>query len=370
MIPLRDYLRIRKQIDDQNGWVGAVLLGSLVVGLIICVSAVSQVPLEHRQHPNWQEGGWLLLGVGGLLAPTVIALGLLIRLAPQPAHFPELKCPGCQRVLLDPTGVVIATGKCPQCLKHVLKPDSPPPAHERELLTIAQLQRVKRNQWRALVLGMSWCPASLGAVLLALVIGLLWPDLMAGRGQISEALSAVVMFTTFLGGMVIAALLYGWRIAVRCPSCRSLICAISTVIASGNCPRCSLAIVKDAVPHSEYRPLPKLAQVQQAMQQQAQRSLAWLLLGLLVGAITIGCSGVIVKYLPGSQATNVLRVVLYLAGSVFMLVPCGLLLSRRRFRRHPELLCPHCQNLILENSLALRCTGNCPHCGQRAIKDV
>jgi hypothetical protein len=66
----------------------------------------------------------------------------------------------------------------------------------------------------------------------------------------------------------------------------------------------------------------------------------------------------------------VLLVALFVLATAFTLIPSLLLLFRRNYHRYPQLLCIHCGKPITENSAALRCTGNCPHCGQRVVKDA
>jgi hypothetical protein len=241
------------------------------------------------------------------------------------------------------------------------------PVPAGNLLTIARLQSIKQSQRRALglvMLSIAW--AVLGFALGVIAVGFLWPELLQRIAPRSEG----ALLVAILIGPVMAAALYAWRISVRCPRCRALISAVSTVIASGNCPHCSGAIVKDAVPQTEYRPLPKLEQVNQAAMRQQWRSLAYLVAGMALAAAAFGIAGAVDRSLADSYPVRVLRVAAYFTASFVTLFPCALLLWRGRLRRYPDLICTHCREPIVDGGVILRCTGNCPNCGQRAIKDA
>lgn len=316
---------------------------------------------------NWLRGPLI---VGGALSPMAIAMAILARYAPRPKDTPpEFRCPSCRALLNDITGIIVATGKCPACLSPVLKADDPIPPG-RPLFTIAELQAVKRSQFRALALSLLWLMfGPLAFLMVAFALALLAPDLATGGGAPSW-IGPVILWITPFGGLMLAIVLYSWRMMIRCPCCRTLIGATSTIIASGNCLRCASPIVKDATPWSEYRPLPKFADVLEARGHYAQRLFAWLLGGVALGAMLLAASNS-VEWLTLSQYIfNVLRVVLLFLGIATIAAPCVLVMTRFLYRRHPDLVCAHCCQPLTENSAALRCTGNCTHCGQRAIKDA
>jgi hypothetical protein len=142
------------------------------------------------------------------------------------------------------------------------------------------------------------------------------------------------------------------------------------VIASGNCPRCSRPIVENATPHSECRPLPKLAQVSSAFDAYTRDTVVWLFVSLGLAAATLGpVRWLSQNVLPDTYQANVARVVLYTVACSLAIAPCFYIVWRSR-AGYAALNCVHCGGVISESHAVARCTGNCPHCGQRAIKDA
>jgi Zn finger protein HypA/HybF involved in hydrogenase expression len=267
--------------------------------------------------------------------------------------------------LPDPSGVVAATGKCPHCLKHVVKLDRGPEALE-DSFSIAQLQQVRRNQLRLMLLvAIPPTAGMLAFALFGIAAGYLWPQLTPGES------GKTALLILICAGPVLGIALYAWRTLVRCPACRYTIGAMATLITAGRCPHCSAAIVRDAVPPTEYRPLPKLAEVETATRTLAVQNLLWMFAYLMVGLIGFGMLGAAARSVPDTPWGNVSRVVLYFAGTAVGLLPCWFLFSAYRRRTFPnKLLCQNCREPITTSHTLLRCTGNCPHCGQRAVKDA
>jgi hypothetical protein len=130
-------------------------------------------------------------------------------------------------------------------------------------------------------------------------------------------------------------------------------------------------IVKDATPHTEYRPLPKLEQVKSAYDAYGRRVWGWMILSFLLAGGTVHLVGWLSQQvLADTYLANVVRVVLYTFATGITLVPSVYILWKSRSLGVAALNCAHCGGTISEGRSVARCTGNCPHCGQRAIKDA
>lgn len=367
MIPLADYLRIKKRIERRAG---LFLVPFFLVILLESIALISILPKQGRNsvrhEPTTEETALGFAGLGVIVATLVGGMGVLIRYVPQPEQVPELNCPHCHAPYRDPQGLVVATGKCPRCLKHVVKVDAavePPP---RPLLMVETLRRVKRNQFRMLVFFMTFYLPMMVLPLAAIGYYLLFP----GASELKKGGAGFWIFMTSMClGPAIGLVLYGWRSFVRCPRCRKSILTLETVIASGNCPHCGGGIVKDAMPHSEYRPLPKMATIDAAAKHYRFRST---MRAMVCFAVSMSAAVVITLMTKASAEIGWGSRVFIVAHTVasFVMIGAVLWILVVRYRRDPALICVHCKQPISENTAVLRCTGNCPHCGQRAIKDA
>jgi predicted RNA-binding Zn-ribbon protein involved in translation (DUF1610 family) len=369
MLPLRDFLAAKKRYERYSAWALLPLLGGVLLGgLLFAAMGVWYTPAPGEPVPP----GPMLVGGCLLLAAFIGGIYGSAQLAPRPAQFPEMSCPHCRELYRDPSGIVAATRKCPKCLKYVLKEDAEPPPVLGQLLTLEQVRRVNRNRWRGAILLVGSWPIAMLALVCALVYYSALPAHVTAGKHFNDGDRGRWQFAALmLSGPIAAALLYGWRALLRCPNCRTSIKSLATVIASRNCPTCGRTIVKDAVPHTEYRPLPKLAHVSEA-----ERKYSWRIGIRLFGGIGIAygisLAGTAMKNaLPPEflgLPTHWISPAIVGVGAATLVVAWWAMLGQ--YRRFPELMCSSCGHTIMESSLVARCTGNCPHCGERVIKDA
>lgn len=345
------------------------LFGPIGVGGAYALFAFTHVR-DGRHVLDQTEQFWAGSAVVVLLTAVVCGMGLLIKFAPDKKAFPKLHCPNCNRFLSDPHGLAIATGRCPSCLKDVLKLDASPVPENVKLLRVEELQRVSRMRTRLLHIGLTVFGAGwIASILMTIAYYYLVPlSLQTELREASLPFTFVLLLAPFV--LLVGPLLYLYCAIARCPHCRAKILDPAIAIASGNCPRCSRTIVENAMPYTEYRPLPKLEQVNSAYDAYGRSVIAWMFLSFLFIAATVGPVGWLSQnVLPETYQANVARVVLYTVACSLAIAPCFYIVWRSR-AFYAALNCVHCGGVISEAHAVARCTGNCPHCGQRAIKDA
>jgi len=375
MLPLRDFLatnyEYRRRAERRAVWFVGLLMPALLVELALLLSVLPKNPQPDEVA---KANVIVAIGVVVILGTMVGGAALVAWSTIRSGDLREPSCPHCDKPFRNDLGVVVATGCCPKCLKQVAKNNPRERRVDRPLLTIAELQSAKKHRRNLLALIM------VEFVLVSMIVPLgsmayqyliVVPNPEWAPTGLSSWMPWLLMAA--LGGPLMVGIFYNlWR-TPHCPCCRTLIASPSTVISSGNCERCGAAIVADAPGYAEYRPLPKLASVDDATKRFFNRMAVRCLLGMgLAFAVMLGVTA-FHKSLPVADidpATNLARVIVWVGGTLLALAASLLPFLIRPYRRYPELACCHCGETIVDSHTVVRCTGNCPHCGQRAIKDA
>jgi DNA-directed RNA polymerase subunit RPC12/RpoP len=169
-----------------------------------------------------------------------------------------------------------------------------------------------------------------------------------------------------------------------CPRCGKLLAhpgARQRAVATRCCPHCGERVLTDPDPAPADVPLLPLAEVRAVERAGAWRAVPWFFAGfaaLVLGMAAFGelASAVGRKRLAAPfarlfgdaygeaalQLTAVLLVAVLFAGGM-----ARFLVLFRRTERRPELRCPHCGGRLSVG--LLRQTGNCGHCGRKAVAD-
>jgi hypothetical protein len=370
MLPFHDFKAAAREFNRRSWPAISWFSGLIGIGVAYALFALTHLRAgQHNPDPTGQF--WAGSAFAVLFAAVLCGMVLVVKLAPDKKAFPMLHCPNCNRFLCDAHGLAIATGRCPSCLKDVLKLESSPALGSIKLLRIEELQRVSRTRTRLLHIGLTVFGAGwIASILVTIAYYYLVPlSVQTALMEASLPFTFVLLLAPFV--LLLGPMLYLYCALARCPHCRAKILDPAIAIASGNCPRCSRPIVENTTPYTEYRPLPKLEQVKSAYDAYGRRVMTWMFLSFLFIVAVVGpVRWLSQSVLPDTYQANVARVVLYIVACSIAVVPCFYIVWRSRSAGYAALNCVHCGGVISEAHAIARCTGNCPHCGQRAIKDA
>lgn len=172
-----------------------------------------------------------------------------------------------------------------------------------------------------------------------------------------------------------------WATHGDCPGCGRLLVGRrpvrQRVIATRHCPHCQTRVLPDPDPPTAATLLP-LAAVE-AAEKAGERRMMWWFYGsfgtLLAGPAAATAVGV--GQTRGLFARLAHDPVSAAALEATALVVCGFvpfavgmtafLVRYRRAEQHPAVRCPHCGGRLSLSVPVLRDTGNCGHCGRRAV---
>jgi len=369
MLSLRDYLAATRQCDRQK----LLALAPLAVGVLLSFGLWLGYDRIVAGTQREVAAPWLRVATIAVGLVIVVGSGYLWRrLGPRQDQFPQLVCGSCRRFfagMINDSGFLVATGKCPGCLKVVIESE---PQATVPLMTAAELQQRVRLQKHRLLLIMG---GVFGLLFVGVVVGIACQNMLG----LSEMTAGLIGF-----GLAIVLLLVAMRlwpalvedISILCPACERTL-TIPAAIATGRCSDCGANVVKPPPPPEDQPPLLSLAAYERF--RSIDRGLStWSVISFLIGIGMLVGGFALFAFSSGNRgdpfdALAIAGMGLGFFGSFFVPILMEVWLEGRRRAQFPGSTCPHCGHGLVEGPetfALLRASGNCRHCGQRVLKDA